>query len=429
VTEPALWLALGLTVVSLFAGTANLALREMSRLRLHEILETRRKTELADKLIGLQPELILSTATLRMMANVGIILAMVELFHLSRDPLGARWLHYLEALVGSLVLILIFSVAVPNAWSKYAGEEFLVRTSPVLQFFRWILRPVTSFLHLFDGLVRRLAGVPKEEAGGGENNGREVLEREILEAVSGGEMQGTMDEDEKEMIESVIELRDTHAGQIMTPRTEMITLQADATLEAVKQLIAREGHSRIPVCDGSLDDIVGVLYAKDLLQLEAGAPFDVRQVMRRVPFVPEGKRLRELLHQFQANKVHLAIVLDEYGGTAGLVTFEDILEELVGEIADEYEPPEPEPLVRLGPDLLEVDGRVRVDQINDELAADIPEDEDYDTVGGFVFSTLGRIPKSGEEFTYKQLRIKILEAGPRKVNRVSLERLSQDQPS
>jgi len=122
-------------------------------------------------------------------------------------------------------------------------------------------------------------------------------------------------------------------------------------------------------------------------------------------------------------------VLDEYGGTAGLVTFEDILEELVGEIMDEYEPPEPEPVVRLGPDMLEVDGKVRVDQINDELAGDIPEDEDYDTVGGFVFSTLGRIPKSGEEFTYKQLRIKILEAGPRKVNRVSLERLSQDEPS
>jgi len=279
-------------MVSLFAGTANLALRQMSRLKLQEIIETRRKTKQAGKLISLQPELILATATLRMMANVGIILAMVELFHLSRDPLEARLVHYLEALVGSLVLILIFSVAVPNAWAKYAGEEFLVRTAGVLHLCGWILRPVTSLLHLFDGLVRRLAGVPKEEPGGGENNGREILEREILEAVSGGEMQGTMDEDEKEMIESVIELRDTHAGQIMTPRTEMITLQTDATLEQVKQLISREGHSRIPICAGSLDNIVGVLYAKDLLQLEAGAPFDARQVMRRVPFVPEGKPWR-----------------------------------------------------------------------------------------------------------------------------------------
>jgi CBS domain containing-hemolysin-like protein len=163
--------------------------------------------------------------------------------------------------------------------------------------------------------------------------------------------------------------------------------------------------------------------------LGSGESFDARRVMRGVPFVPESKSLPDLLHEFQENKVHLAIVLDEYGGTAGLVTIEDILEELVGEIADEYEPPEPEPLVRVGPDQLEVDGRVRVDQINDELGVELPEDEDYDTVAGFVFSTLGRIPEAGEQFAHENLRFRILDAGPRKISRLAIERIVQEPPA
>ncbi|HUW84202.1 MAG TPA: hemolysin family protein [Phycisphaerae bacterium] len=413
-----------LTAVALVASTANLSLRHFSRLQLQKILEDRRKIDLLDKLSALRSDMILATAVVRMVTSVGIILAVVELLWAGPDQ--SRTVHYVESLAASSALVLVFIVAIPNAWAKYAAEMFLARSFFGLRVCRWLLQPITAFLRLFDGLVRRLAGVPNGESDVDGVEGRETAEREILEAVSEGEMHGAVAEEEKEMIESVIELRDTHVGQIMTPRTEMVTIDVKAGLEEVKELIAREGHSRIPVHDGSLDNINGVLYAKDLLQLDSGQPFDARKVMRRVPFVPESKSLPDLLHEFQERKVHLAIVLDEYGGTAGLVTIEDILEELVGEITDEYEPPEPEPLVRVGPDQLEVDGRVRVDQINDELSVELPEDEDYDTVAGFVFSTLGRIPKGGEQFSYENLRFTVLDAGPRKINRLAIERVGQD---
>jgi putative hemolysin len=427
VTEPSVWIALALTGISLLAATATLALRDLSRIKLQELLEARGQPQWVDKLFHLREEMILATAAVRMTANVGIILATLAWLH--AGPGQSYVAHYVEALAVSSVLILVFGVAIPNAWAKHAAEPFLVRMLPVLRFWRWLLHPLSAFLALFDGLVRRLAGVTNDSPHAADAEGRQLVEREILEAVSEGEMHGTMDEDEKEMIESVIELRDTSAGQIMTPRTEMITIQADATLDHVKALIASQGHSRIPVCDGSLDNVIGVLYAKDLLQLTSPDQFDARKLMRPVKFVPETKAQRDLLREFQANKVHMAIVLDEYGGTAGLVTIEDILEELVGEIADEYEPPEPEPVLRLAPNALEVDGRVRINQINDELGSDLPEDQDYDTVGGFVFSTLGRIPRSGEGFTHNDIRIKILDASPRRINRLRIERLSDASPS
>jgi len=324
----AFWLVVILTVVSLVASTANLSLRHFSRLKLQKILEDRRKIDALDKLSALRSEMILATAVVRMIANVGIILALVELLWAGPDQ--NRTVHYIEALAVSSVLVLVFVVAIPNAWAKYAAEMFLARSFVGLRVCRWLLQPITAFLRLFDGLVRRLAGVPNGVVEADGSEGRETAEREILEAVSEGEMHGAVAEEEKEMIESVIELRDTHVGQIMTPRTEMVTIDVKAGLEDVKELIAREGHSRIPVHDGALDNINGVLYAKDLLQLTGGEPFDARKVMRRVPFVPESKSLPDLLHEFQESKVHLAIVLDEYGGTAGLVTIEDILEEFAG---------------------------------------------------------------------------------------------------
>ena len=418
------WIGGLLTCVSLLAATANLALRHMSRLKLQKLLEDHRKTDRLDWLMAVRTEVTLAMAVIRLTANVGVILSMVAIFQPTDGPITG--IDMVEALVCSSLLLLLFSVAVPYAWANYAGEIFIVYAMPALRFCRALLRPITIVMEMVDVVVRRLAGVPDESANGANAEGREVVEREILEAVSEGEMQGAVDEEEKEMIESVIELRETHAGQIMTPRTDMVTIDVGATLDEVKELIRREGHSRIPVCDGSLDHINGVLYAKDLLQIQPDQPFDVRQVMRPVPFVPESKSLPDLLHDFQEKKVHVAIVLDEYGGTAGLVTIEDILEELVGEITDEYEPAEPEQLVRVSPDVLEVDGRVRVDEINDELSVYLPEDEDYDTIAGFVFSTLGRIPKVGEELTHENIAIRILDASPRKISRLRVERILSD---
>jgi CBS domain containing-hemolysin-like protein len=315
-----------------------------------------------------------------------------------------------------LGIIVVVGVAVPAAWARYAGDALVAATLPALLFFWKVSHPIALVLGLFDGLVRRLAGVPLEE----ELNDVERHERDLLEAVSEGEKLGAVDEEEKEMIESVMDLRDTTVAEIMTPRTEIRAVEKGTTMDQVKDLIREIGHSRIPVYDGTIDNVIGIAYAKDLLYLEHNDAFIAADAMRQALFVPETKNLRDLLHEFQAKKVHMAIVLDEYGGTAGLVTFEDILEELVGEIADEYDVDEVAPNTRIDEHTVDIDARVRVDEINAELDLHLPEEEDYETVGGFVFSTLGRIPTTGERCAHENVEIEVLDAEPRRINRLRL---------
>jgi CBS domain containing-hemolysin-like protein len=207
----------------------------------------------------------------------------------------------------------------------------------------------------------------------------------------------------------------------MTPRTEIFGIHADASYEEARRAVVEGGHSRIPVYEESLDHIIGVLYVKDLLRYGPGDAFDVRKAMRTPPYVPLTKSLHDLLNEFRANKVQIAIVLDEYGGTAGLATIEDILEELVGEIDDEYDQPEPAPMNWLDENTLEVDARVHVSEVNEALGVELPEDGDYETIGGFVFSTLGKIPARGEQFAHANLQISVLDAEPRKIRRLRLQ--------
>ena len=178
----------------------------------------------------------------------------------------------------------------------------------------------------------------------------------------------------------------------------------------------------MPVYEENIDKIIGMIYAKDLLT-EIGkdpADFKLRDKMRKAYFVPETKPLRTLLHEFQNQKLHIAVVLDEYGGTAGIVTLEDIIEELVGEIADEYEKTPHEPIKKIDQNTFEADARTYVDDLNDRFDLNLPEDEDYDTIGGFVFSHLGYIPKTGERFDYKDLNFTIVSAEPRRIKRIKI---------
>jgi len=185
------------------------------------------------------------------------------------------------------------------------------------------------------------------------------------------------------------------------------------------------------VYDGDLDHIVGLLYVKDLIPLlghNGEGDFDLRRIVREAVFVPESKTLGDLLGQFKASKVHMALVLDEYGGTAGLVTIEDVIEEIFGEIHDEYEPPEDEEpgIEQVDERTYDVHARVRVDEVNDELHAALPEDEDYDTIGGYVFATLGHIPEAGQSLECAGLRITVTDAEKTRIRRLRVERLDTE---
>jgi len=413
VNETAGWILLlsGLTGASLFLSLNALALQNFSVLKLQERFRAAGRENRFDEFLRISERLALTCSFLRMLINVAILLILV---HLMSDR------HYLLTFLAALLILETFAVIVPYSWARHAGEFILPRTFVLLKGLMYLVSPFLAAADLHDRLVKRLAGIPDESP--------EEVQEEILGAVEQGKIEGVVDEEEMEMIENVLELDETTAGEIMTPRTALVAVPVTADLSTILNAIQRAGHSRIPVYEGTIDNIVGVLYAKDLLSFLRKDPkeFNLRETMRKPYFVPESKSLRDLLHEFQKQKLHIAVILDEYGGTAGLITIEDILEELVGEIADEYEDTPPETFRKIDENTFEVDARANIKDINSELEIDLPEEEDYDTLGGFVFSHLGYIPKTGESFEYKDLKLTITHAEPRSVRRVRIQKLPKE---
>jgi putative hemolysin len=409
---------------TLFFSVNAIALQTFSRVRLQEAFKAitgAEQPERVERLAENADRLALACAFYRLVFNLGGLLLLVALLTESQKQLHVG--VYALAFVTALAIFSVFSLAIPDAWARYAGERLICRTYGFLVVCAFLAAPVLYVMRLYDGFVRRLAGVPPTSP----EEEQEEKHEEFLEDLEQHRMEGAVDEEEQEMIENVLELRERTADEIMTPRTDLIAVDVHADLPAVLEAIKKAGHSRLPVYEENIDNIVGLIYAKDLLGQIGGDPasFHLRDRMREAYFVPETKPLRSLLHEFQNQKLHIAVVLDEYGGTAGVVTLEDILEELVGEIADEYEEVPQESVRRIDENTIEVDARTYVEDLNDEHSLDLPEDEDYDTVGGFVFSRLGYVPKAGESFEYGHLQLTITSAEPRRVKRVRIQRVAQ----
>ena len=405
-------------LLSLFFSTLTYALRDFSRARLESALERRDKLDYLDPTVDHASDLIFVTAVGRLLSN---ILTLIGVLHLLDYSTTYRpGIRYLFAVLITAVIHLFCSVAIPHAISRHAAEPAIAVFVRFLHGLRLAAWPITKLMHVVDRLVFHAATSstpPEPEAL------EEEIENEILSAVEEGEKEGVVDVEERQMIESVIAFHDTQVGQIMTPRPEIFALDISATLETVKSRIAESGHSRIPVYQGKIDQVVGVLYARDLLKFLGLPPekFSIRDFLRPAFFVPETKPLRDLLHDFRLQKVHIAIVSDEYGGTAGLVTIEDIFEELVGDLSDEHEPAEPAMIQRIDDLTAEADARIYIDELNRVLGLNLPEDAGYDTLGGFVTTTAGRIPAKGATFDHAGVKYTILDAEPQKVNRVKIE--------
>ena len=409
------------TLASFFFTAANYSFFVYSRTRLAELLGEGRRAKRIDRLERERDDLMLVTSLLRTAGNIAIFVTMLWYF---REPEAERWWRgTLVALGYAAGVVAVFGVAVPLSWVRYSSESFLAHTLPLLFIVNRLLRPVIYLLHGLDPLVRRLLGIPERL-----EDDSKPAEQEILDAVIEGRKSGFVDDAQKRMFEAVVGFPATTVDQIMTPRTDIEGVSVTSTLREVREFISGAGHSRVPVYDGDLDHIVGVLYAKDLIPLlgtgkEEVERFDLHEVVRPALFVPETKTLNHLLAQLREMKVHIAMVLDEYGGTAGLVTIEDIVEEVFGEIRDEYEPAEEESpeLQREGERSWVAAGRVHVGELNQALGCDLPDEEDYDTLAGFVLATLGRIPDTGESFRHDGLTFTILEAERTRVNRVRIE--------
>lgn len=254
---------------------------------------------------------------------------------------------------------------------------------------------------------------------------KKVTEEEIQELMDAGEEEGIINEEENAMIRSIFALGDTVVREVMVPRTDMACIPIDAPVREALDTIIDCGHSRIPVYEETMDNIVGLLYAKDLLKHWGKDESEVllRSIMRPPIFIPESKNLEEMLQEFRRKRIHLAIVVDEYGGTSGLLTIEDLLEEIVGEIQDEYDTEEERLIEEPGGSLL-VDARLPIEELEEHFGIRIEKDK-FDTVGGLAFHLTGRIPASGEIVTSDDLRITVLEADERRVIRVRVERLDE----
>jgi putative hemolysin len=342
--------------------------------RLMRLLENRNRT-LTSVLIG-------STIVLLAADSVA-----TELFIHLNVPNAALW----STLVMT-VLLLLFGEILPKTVAVGAGERTALSLAPLLELVTRVLTPVTAaFLAITDGLVRIFGGHP--------HAGPYVTEEDIKTLVNVGVEQNVLEEQERELIHSIIEFGDTIVREVMTPRTDMVTVGVTSSPRRALDLVIAEGYSKLPVYEDSVDEIIGVVHDRELLiALSNGtiAQTSLRSLMRPAKLVPENKRISELLREMQREKFSMAIVLDEYGGTAGLVTMEDLLEEIVGEIRDEHDEGEEEPIRRISEDEAVVDAGTNIEDVNTALGIGLPHEE-FETIGGYVVGLFGRLPREGEE--------------------------------
>ena len=290
------------------------------------------------------------------------------------------------------IAILLFGEILPKTVAVANSDKWAIRLARPLSATTWIMTPLTAtFLSITNLLVRFFGGTP--------HIGPYVTEDDIKTLVNVGVEQNVLEEEERELIHSIIEFGDTIVREVMTPRPDMIAVAVSSSPRRALDLVIAEGYSKVPIYDETVDNVIGVVHDRELLiSLSNGtiATGSLRALMRPVAHVPENKRISELLREMQRNKFSLAIVLDEYGGTAGLVTMEDLLEEIVGEIRDEHDEGEEEAIKRLGEDESIVEAGTNIEDVNAELGIDLPHEE-FETIGGFTVGLFGRLPREGEE--------------------------------
>lgn len=244
-----------------------------------------------------------------------------------------------------------------------------------------------------------------------------MSEEGLMDLIEEGTKTGIIDKTEHELIESILQFTDTTAGEIMVPRKDIVAIDASMTADEILALTLQEGFTRMPVYRESLDNIIGVVYVKDVVSLVQHPNLIILADIIRPPFiVPDSKPISELLREFQRKRIHLAIVVDEFGGTEGLITLEDIIEEIVGDIRDEYDE-EPPPYEILPDGSVDVVGSLNISDFNDALNMDIPESEDYDTVGGFITFLLGRLPEKGDRVSYDNVKVEVLSVQDRRIRK------------
>ena len=421
---------------SLFFSIAEGALLGFSRSKLEEHLRTPSQKDRYYYYLEKKERLLFASQALATISRVlitGAVTLIILGHHAQADsPLEGRpaagvitqfssgelAVVFFQTVATCLVFVVTLGALLPRAWGEWKAESVLITTLPALMLADWLMSPLLAALKVFLAIAARLCGVNEKT-----DDAEEIVD-DIRSAAIEGEAEGVLEEHEKSMIEKVIAFKDAEVVEVMTPRTEVDALSVGMDIERAVELAIEKGHSRIPIYDESIDRIEGICYVKDLLGAMAGSdddrPKSLREVMRKPLFIPESKRIGLLLQDFRAGHAHIAIVLDEYGGTAGLVTIEDLLEEIVGEIEDEYDSTADAPVLHLAENVVDIDARMHIDELNEVLHITVPDNGDYETVAGYLFSSFGKVPSVGELHTHENVEFTVTDADERKINRVKV---------
>jgi CBS domain containing-hemolysin-like protein len=373
-------------ILAAMAASAETALTSISRVRLRQLVEQKVPQAIVIDRLHKDPNGYLSTILI--FNTVAIIVASSAAtllsIHLYQDSVP----EWFVSLLLSLIVLIICEIT-PKTVSLQRAERVAIRMARLVAAATFVMRPVVFVLTAITRLILRMLG------GKAQVRGPFVTEEELKMLVSVGEEEGVIEEEEREMIHGIFEMGDMRVREVMVPRTDLVAIDITQPVEKAVELVTKHGHTRIPVYEGNLDHIVGVLYAKDLLRaIVRGEPKTLRDIARKPYFTPESNKVQDVLRDLRKNRVHMAIVVDEYGGTAGAVTIEDIIEEIVGPIQDEYDIGEEDEIQFVSPNEVVLDGRVSVDDVNELLKLEITG-VDYDTIGGFVLNQLGATPRVG----------------------------------
>jgi CBS domain containing-hemolysin-like protein len=413
---PLIAAASGSILIAAFFAASETAIVFANKTHIRELAEAGNTR--ARAVIGLLAERDRLHSTLLLAENFFIVLAAgigtVVALHLFGDTLLSM---IVAALVSAVFVVLV---------SKLAPKGLAARNPDSLALS--VAEPMRLIMKLLSPFARVLAASADFFAGPGPQGmscTAVVTEEDIKAMINLGEEGGSLKEEEKELLHKVFEFGDTLASEAMRPRTEIVSVPSNTALQEVFSLVSEFGYSRYPVIEDTIDTVIGILYIKDILVAmssgEVKREDSIQRFIRPAYFIPENKRVSELLSEMQRERFQIAIVIDEYGGTAGLVTLEDLIEEIVGSIHDELETAEKDVEIVDEKNFV-VSGQSALDEVNDLLEANL-QSNDFNTLGGFVFGLFGRMPKVGEQLKYKNLKLEVLELEGRKINKIKITKL------
>jgi len=421
---PDILIILLLILINGFFVGAEIAFVSVRRTRLDELAEAGdRRAKRAQKLMR-DPGRFLAViqVAITFLGALASAVAAVSIVTVVAEPLRGIALIADQADTIALLLVtfivsvvsIVLGELIPKGFALANPDRIALAVSGPITLFAKIVSPLVAVLVLLTKIISKPFGIDPTRT-------PELSAAEIRLIVEQGSQQGVLEAEEEQMISAVMSLSDSKLHEVMVPRIDIAAIDQEASFDDAVTLVLTEGHSRTPLYKESVDHIVGILYAKDLLRIiAAGGPRPrLRDIMRPALFVPESQAVDDLLNELQRRRVHMAIVLDEYGGTAGLVTIEDLLEEIVGEIQDEFDEEEPmKVIVREGEAIL--DGRADIDEMGELIdpALELEDDEEYDTVGGFVYHRIGRVPVVGDTVAVDPFKITVIKVTGRRVGKV-----------